>query len=161
MLTRAERRTEAELIDQRRRTIAAGLLAGISQAELARTLNVSTATVSLDAAAVKAQWKDEQTATYDELVVRQTARLERILAQPFRLACSGDLKAIAAVLAIHDRLVKILGIEAVERREVTVTEESASFVRDRVEAIVKALAAEPTDDTEPTDQPEQLERTDG
>jgi hypothetical protein len=69
--------SEAER-DARRRTVADLLLDGRSQAEIARTLDWSTATISRDVDAVREEWRERRVADLGAHVEAQLARLRRI-----------------------------------------------------------------------------------
>jgi sigma54-dependent transcription regulator len=125
-------------IADRRRQIASLMLAGARQADCARALRLDEPTVSRDVVAIRKQWREEQTADYQDWVAAEIARLDRLQMTHWDSATRGSHQATEAVLKIIDRRIKLLGLDAPERHKVEVTQGTALEV---VSARLAALAA--------------------
>lgn len=142
--TPAERAAQANEIAERRRKVAAFLLARVEQREIARQLNVSEATISKDAAAIRVGWRAEATGYIAEATQQELATLNADEAQwRAKLQKASSAAALAAAaqakkdepaepekfgaqLAIYDRILKImerrarlLGIDAPVKQDLT------------------------------------------
>jgi hypothetical protein len=135
-----ERRAEIEAISQRRRVVAGALLAGVSYSELSRQLGVSKTTIAEDVQVIRAEWKEEQTSTYDEHVTKECARLDRLTAACWDRALRGETDAINTALKITDRRARLLRLDQTQKHEVKLEDDgSLDEVRSRLEAIAAAL----------------------
>ena len=112
-LTRGQRHQQSQTefqIEQRRKTVSANLLAGLTYAEIGRALNVSKATITGDKKAILAEWRKHYAQEIDELVSLQLRRLDVLLNAVWEKARNGDERAIDKALAIMDRQNEILGV---------------------------------------------------
>lgn len=98
----AARRTRVDTLD----------LAGVPIAEIARLVQVSHETVRKDLRIIRAQRHAELTELRDQALDREVARLERLRVRWVQPAEGGDIDAAKLVLAIHDRMARILGLNA-------------------------------------------------
>ena len=111
--TRTKRHTDSESevkITQRRRTVGANLLAGLTYAEISRALDISKATITSDKKAILAEWRAQYAQSVDQLVALQLRRLDVLLNAVWEKARNGEEKAIDRALAIIDRQNEILGV---------------------------------------------------
>ena len=111
---------ELEVI-QRRRTISANLLAGLTYAEISRALNISKATITSDKKAILEEWRQQYAQEADQLVALQLRRLDVLLNAIWERARQGDEKAVDRALAIIDRQNDILGVKQAPLVEANVT----------------------------------------
>lgn len=108
-------------ITQRRRTVSANLLAGLTYTEIGRALNVSKATITSDKKAILAEWRAQYAQAADQLVTLQLRRLDVLLNAIWERARNGDERAIDKALAIIDRQNEILGVTKAALIEANVT----------------------------------------
>ena len=140
-------RLEAETLAERRRTVAQGLLAGMSQAEMARHFGVNRSTICDDVKVIRAQWREDQNATYQEYVDQEVMRLERLTLAYWERALGnpatripGNFDAAKIVLQCIDRKVRLLGLDAPERHVVSVTNDTvAQDISDKLSALAASL----------------------
>src|SRR5215207_4462594 len=114
--TRGQRHqtSQSELeITQRRKTVSANLLAGLTYAEIGRALNVSKATITSDKKAILTEWRQHYAQDAAELAALQLRRLDVLLNAIWEKARQGDERAIDKALAIMDRQSEILGVTKV------------------------------------------------
>lgn len=111
---------ELEVI-QRRRTVSANLLAGLTYAEISRALNISKATITSDKKAILEEWRQQYAQEADQLVALQLRRLDVLLNAIWERARQGDEKAVDRALAIIDRQNDILGVKQLPTVEANVT----------------------------------------
>lgn len=97
-------------ITNRRRAVAANLLAGATYAEIAHALNVSKATIASDYKAILAEWRAHYAADADDLVQLQLRRYDVLLNAIWSDARGGSAVAIDRTLAIMDRQNALLGL---------------------------------------------------
>lgn len=126
-----ERRLRADALD----------LAGVSIAEIARTLQVSGETIRKDLRKVREQRRAEFAAIRDTALDREVARLER-LRRDWVQAASSDIEAAKLMLAIHDRLARILGLNAPTIAVLEVEHRSPLAVLDSKLEAIEARAVE-------------------
>ena len=95
-------------IEQRRRTVAANLLAGATYREIARLLNVSPATVARDVKLITEEWREHYATQFDSFRELQLQRLDMLLNSVWSKAVRSDtpnhLSHIEAALRIMDRM---------------------------------------------------------
>lgn len=99
-------------ITQRRKIVAANILAGLTYQEIATALNVSTSTVSRDYHAILNDWKAHYTASMDHYLYIQLQRLNVLMNAIWERARNGDPHSIDRALAILDRQNKLLKLES-------------------------------------------------
>jgi hypothetical protein len=102
--------TKAEIAD-RRKKVAANLLAGLNITQIADALGVNKSTISRDAAALHSEWKECRGKDTAALVELENARLDRILNAVWKKAIDGDLLAIDRIIKVMDRRAKLLGLD--------------------------------------------------
>ena len=90
-------------IEQRRKIVAANLLAGATVREIAVALNVAASTVSKDTAAILDEWKTVYADAADRYVDLQMRRLDVLLNAVWDDARGGKILAVDRALAIVDR----------------------------------------------------------
>jgi predicted histidine transporter YuiF (NhaC family) len=95
-----KRRAEIER-EERRKKVAANLLAGLNYREIANALNVSIGTVSNDVEALLKRWRAEQVTSVGEWSALNVKRLDRAINAIWGEVADGNLAAI-------DRLQKLI-----------------------------------------------------
>lgn len=146
--TKAEQRNEKV---QRRLKVAELALARVPQFEIAKTLGVSTATVSLDLKALREEWRKEGRERIDQAQEHELAALakdERRIRQRIARLKEEDTKGLCdymkAIMSIMERRAKLLGtdaaikVEAKNQTQVT----SAPFTVDVAKIIADPEACE-------------------
>lgn len=97
-------------IENRRRIVAANLLAGATYREIAESLNVSPSTVASDVKAIIRQWQDHYADTANKFLHIQYRRLDVLLNAIWDTASKGSLPQIDRVLSIIDRQNTLMGL---------------------------------------------------
>lgn len=97
-------------IEQRRKIVAANLLAGFTYAEIGRALNVSKGTVASDYKAILKEWREHYAKKADQFLGLQLRRLDVLLNALWDEAKAGNPQKIDRVLAIMDRQSALLGL---------------------------------------------------
>lgn len=116
-----------------RRTIVADLLVnGWTAPKIAKHLGMHHSTIYEDIAAVRAQWKINQTHSYDEWVQRELEALDHMEAKIAHRIDTGDTQAVQARLRIQERRAKYLALDAPTR----------VIVEDSMTAEIRELAAQ-------------------
>ena len=87
----------------RRKVVAANLLAGLTQKDIAAALNVSKATVSGDVKAVVEEWRQQYTESMASYVHLQMKRLDVLLTAVWEDARGGRDNSLDRALHIIDR----------------------------------------------------------
>jgi hypothetical protein len=103
-------RTKIE-IENRRRLVAANLLAGASYRDIARQLNVSPATIAADYRAILNQWKEAYSEKLDKYIYIQLRRLDVLLNAIWDDATKGNTSSIDRALSIMDRQTALLQLK--------------------------------------------------
>lgn len=138
-LTTADRDRVAE----RRTQVAALLLASLTQREIAERLEVSLGTVNSDVQAIRAEWSERRSTTYDAWVAEQLAVLDRLQRSMIPLATTGNAGAVDRVLAIMDRRTRLLGLDKPQQHEhVVLTKDVVTAEIERLEAELARRASE-------------------
>lgn len=112
--------TEHEVeVENRRRIVAANLLAGATYREIAQVVNVDAATVMRDRRAILDDWKKHYAEDYERLVAQQSRRYDIILNSLWKDATADNphLGKLDRLLKVMERQDRILGIT--ERVDVT------------------------------------------
>jgi hypothetical protein len=94
-------------IEERRKKVAANMLAGLSSRDMEGPLGVSHGTIISDMKAIFKQLRDETVATTASAVDMQERRLNRALNAIWQRVLDGDLEAIAAFLRIEERRARL------------------------------------------------------
>lgn len=97
-------------IEQRRKMVAANLLAGATYSEIATALRVSKGTVASDYKAIIKEWKDHYADKADKFLAMQLRRLDMLLNSLWSDAQQGNMQKLDRALAIMDRQNALLGL---------------------------------------------------
>jgi hypothetical protein len=85
------------------------------QYQIAVILGVSKSTISNDFAIVNRWWREQAAVAVDEEIHLELSRLDAALRVVMPLVAKGNLKAVDRLLAIIDRRIRLLGLEAPKR----------------------------------------------
>ena len=110
-LQRHERAKKKIEIDQRRRIVAANILAGLTYREIAAALDVSLGTISGDFKAIIKEWRKHYADDADKWLNTQLRRLDVMLNSIWDNVKDGDLQAMDRALKIMERQAKLLGLD--------------------------------------------------
>lgn len=111
-------------IENRRKVVAANILAGATYRDIARSLGVSPATIAGDVKAVQAEWREHYVKDTNDWASVQLRRLDVMISAIWEKARNGDKDAIDRVLKIMERQAKLLGLDQPQRIETTFNWES-------------------------------------
>jgi transcriptional regulator with XRE-family HTH domain len=123
-------------IASRRQQVATLRLAHLTQAEIARKLDVSVGTVNADLQAIRQEWSERRRSSFEEWLDEELAKLDRLERALLPLALQGQATAADRVLSVMDRRAKLLGLNKPERHEHTV------ITMDAIEAEITRMEAE-------------------
>lgn len=121
-----KRRANIERED-RRRKVAANLLAGLNYREIAEALNVSIGTVSNDVEALVKRWRTEQISQVGEWQSLNVKRLDRAINAIWGDVAGGNLAAIDRLQKLIDQQGRLLGFD----QSMHIDAERISIVLDR------------------------------
>lgn len=113
--------TDAE-IEQRRHRVAVMLAARWPRFQMVERLGVSRATLERDIAFIRAEWRERAQSEIAEIVADELAsldELERRVKNDHLKIVPIDPKAVNAMLAIHDRRARLLGLDRPRKVEVS------------------------------------------
>lgn len=96
--------------EERRKIVAANLVAGASYRDIAEHLGVGKSTVNRDVKALKEQWYQQAQEDIEQFMGLHARRLDRLLYALMEKALNGDVKAVDRVLAIMDRQAALHGV---------------------------------------------------
>lgn len=134
-------------IEQRRKVVAANLLAGATYREIAAACDVSPGTVSADVRAVVGQWRQHYANKANRWLSIQLRRYDVLLNAIWDRAREGDVPTIECALRIMERQNRLLDLDAPVRHKVTLvslTADDLAKARDEAEAFERAqLGAAP------------------
>lgn len=125
--TAPQKRRAAIEREERRRRVAANLVAGLNYREIAISLNVSVGTVSNDVEALLKQWRTEQIETASEWATLNVKRLDRAINAIWAKVAEGDLGAIDRLQKLIEQQGRLLGFD----QSLHVTVDRVSIVLDR------------------------------
>ncbi len=108
-------------IAQRRKIVAANLLAGATYAEISLALNVSKATIASDYKAILSEWRTRYAAKANDLISLQLRRYDVLLNAIWSEAQQGNFIAIDRALSIMDRQNTLMGIARPAPAEITIS----------------------------------------
>lgn len=111
------RKTDEARREERRKQVAANLLAGLNYRDMADALGVSLGTISADVRMILGRWQREQVETIDDWVVVQCRQIDRALNAIWSKVLDGDLAAIDRAVKLMERKSKLLGMDKPEKRE--------------------------------------------
>lgn len=97
--------------EERRKKIAANLLAGLDYRTMANALGVSIGTIAADVKILMGRWQKEQVGVMDQIVQLEVTRLDRALNAIWNKILDGDQGAINSMLRIMERRAKLLGLD--------------------------------------------------
>jgi len=108
--------------EQRRLRVAAGLLQGLSQRDLARATSTALGTINADVKAIFARWHKEQITAVEDLRALQSRQLDSLINAVWSDAVGGQagegkpptkasLAAVDRVLAIMERKARLFGLD--------------------------------------------------
>lgn len=106
---------ETDAIEQRRSTVADFMLNGWSAPKIAKHLGVHHETIYRDITAIRAQWAENQTHSYNEWVHRELQRLDYLEEKLDPRLSTGDPAALQVALRIQERRSKYLALDAPTR----------------------------------------------
>lgn len=100
-------------IEQRRKLVAANLLAGLTYREIAQALGVSAATISNDVKEIRKEWQDRYAEDINHHIATQLRRYDVLLNAVWNDAKSGlNYQAIDRALTVLDKMNQLTGIIA-------------------------------------------------
>lgn len=100
-----------DAIEQRRSIVADLLVNGWNAPKIAKHLSVDPKTVYNDIAAIRTQWKENQTHSYDEWVQAELEALSHMEAKIAHRIDTGDLTAVQTRLKIMERRAKYTALD--------------------------------------------------
>lgn len=103
--------------DARRRRVAELYLAGITQREIAKELDVSVGTINADIKAIQKQWRSEASAKVDSLMLQDLKRIDTAISSIWVGVLNGNLDAIEMLGKLITTRAKIVGYEGLLREE--------------------------------------------
>jgi hypothetical protein len=105
-MTRARTATR----EQRRRIVAANLLAGLTVREMAEALGVSKGTVERDLKVIMQRWRDEQLEDTDQVVQMELKRIDVAVNALWDDVKAGKVSAIDRFVRLQEQRAKFLGL---------------------------------------------------
>lgn len=96
--------------EERRRLVAANIIAGATYAEIALALDVSKATIANDYKAIIENLRGHYEGKFAEFLAVQLRRYDTLLNVVWDKASKGDLACIDRALAVMDRQNRLLGL---------------------------------------------------
>lgn len=141
--------TQLDEIAARRTQVAALRLTHLTQREIASRLGVSVGTVNADLQAVREEWAERRSTSYDDWVSEELAKLDRLERSMMTYALQGQTTAVDRVLAVMDRRSRLVGLDKPQLHEHTViTRDALDAEIERLEAEVAARAARAEETTD-------------
>jgi hypothetical protein len=101
----------ADAIEERRTKVAELLINGYSARKIATRLDVHHSTICDDITAVRAQWAENQTHSYQTWVARELERLDYLEEKLSLRLDRGDPQALQVALRIQERRSKYLALD--------------------------------------------------
>ncbi|KPL72270.1 hypothetical protein ADN00_15760 [Ornatilinea apprima] len=105
-----EKKTAKLRAEERRKVVAANILAGLSYRQIADALNISIGTISNDVKKITERLEKEQVEDLSQALRLEIARLDQLLNTLWSKATNGDLSCIDRILKISDQRAKLLGL---------------------------------------------------
>lgn len=99
-------------IEERRKKVAANLLAGLTYRQMAEVFNVALGTIAEDVKIIIGRWQREQVRDTDEFVQIELIRLDRAINAIWTKVEAGDPINIGLMLKIQERRAKYKGLDA-------------------------------------------------
>jgi hypothetical protein len=125
-----------DAIAQRRQKVSALRLMHYTEREIAAELGISPATAHRDIVAVRDEWAERRTQTYQDWVAEELAKIDLLERAIMPAAISGDDKAQARLVQFMDRRARMMGLDKPTQHEHTV------ITVDAVEAEIARLELE-------------------
>lgn len=100
---------DADAVEARRAKVAALILAGWTQREMANSLGVSLGTINNDVSALRKEWQEREQSAIAEHIAIDLQRLEAAISAIWLSVQSGDMKAIHTMIDLLDSKMKLLG----------------------------------------------------
>lgn len=113
--------------EERRKKVAANLLAGLNYREIAAALNVSVGTVSGDVAVLVRRWRTEQISDIGQWQALNLKRLDRAINAIWGEVADGNLAAIDRLQKLIEQQGRLLGFD----QSVHIEAERIAVVLDR------------------------------
>jgi len=130
---------QQDKIAARRRQVAELRLQHMTLDEIATKLGISKSTASVDLKHVRDEWAERRSATYEEWVGEELAKLDRLERTLLPAAIAGDYPAVDRIMNLMDRRARMLGLDKPQLHEHTV------ITMDAVEAEIARLETELAD----------------
>ena len=99
-------------MEQRRKQVAANLLAGMTYRDISEALGIGLATISRDKDHVLKLWREDSTKDISEMILMEDRRLDVALNAIMAMVRNGNLGAIDRMLAIMDKRMKLKGLDS-------------------------------------------------
>lgn len=125
-----------DAIAERRQKVSALRLMHYTEREIAAELGISPATAHRDIVAVRQEWAERRTQTYQDWVAEELAKIDLLERAVMPAAISGDDKAQARIVQFMDRRARMMGLDKPTQHEHTV------ITVDAVEAEIARLELE-------------------
>lgn len=106
-------------IEERRKKVAANLLAGLTYRQMAEVFGVSLGTIAEDVRVIIGRWQREQVKDTDEFVQIELIRLDRAINAIWTKVEAGDPTSIGLMLKIQERRAKYKGLDAPVKQELS------------------------------------------
>ena len=105
--------------EERRRTVAANFLAGLTFRQIAEATNCGLGTVSRDVEAIVERWQKEQVQLVGEQRQVDLQRLDLVLNAIWERVLHGDLSAIDRYMKVAEHRARLLGLYAPQKTAFT------------------------------------------
>lgn len=139
-----EPKSKKALIEQRRRIVAANLLAGLNYRDIATGLNVSLGTIARDVKILFERWRKEQVQTIDEQKDIDLRRIDVAINAIWDEVKNGHLGAIDRMDKLLQRRSRMLGYDAPETIKVKHVPDDVKEMTDDELAAIAAGNIKPT-----------------
>ena len=116
-------------IEQRRKQVAANVLAGLMLSEIAEALGVSYDTIKRDWKVIQERWQRDQIQDRQQAVNTDIRRLDRTLNAIWGEVQKGNLLAIDRMVKVLERRAKLLGLDGLPVQD-TNTEQALGKLRE-------------------------------
>jgi hypothetical protein len=126
-------------MEERRKKVAANILAGLNYRDIAEALGVTIGTISRDFKVIIGRLQKEQTPIAEQIVSLEIRRLDRALNAIYEKVQSGDQNSIDTMLKIMNQRAKYLGLYAPDKQELSGELE----IKDASDVISKLLSKPP------------------
>lgn len=114
------RKSSAVQREERRKIVAANLLAGLNYRDISSALNVSLGTISNDVKVLMGRWQKEQLEAIEENIRLDLRRIDVAINAIWEDVKAGDIRAIGALIQLQDRRAKLIGMDKLGASDVMV-----------------------------------------